>query len=128
MVDHIYGRTNLLNDTPRPNMFIKELGMYVDYLKKDINKSLESMNEQKIKYFTEFKNNLLEGIEYYRKLFPQMTEETIEYRTKTLNDLEACNQRLLAVDGRIRVGFSQHLISALTSCLKPNYRSLHLFP
>ena len=97
MVDHIYGRANLLNNTPRPNMFIKELGMYVDYLKKDITKSLESMNEQKIKYFTEFKNNLLDGIEYYRKLFPQMTEETVEYRTKALNDLEACHQRLLAV-------------------------------
>ena len=40
MTDHIYGRINLLNDTPRPNMFIKELGMYVDYLKKDITKSL----------------------------------------------------------------------------------------
>jgi hypothetical protein len=97
MVDHIYGRTSLLNDTPRPNMFIKELGMYVDYLKKDITTSLESMNEHKVKYFTEFKNNLLEGIEYYRKLFPQMTEESVEYRTKTLSDLENCHQQLLAV-------------------------------
>ena len=97
MVDHIYGRINMLNDTPRPNMFIKELGMYLDYLKKDIPKSLESMNEHKIKYFTEFKNNLLDGIEYYRKLFPQMTEESVEYRTKTLNDLEDCHQRLLAM-------------------------------
>lgn len=97
MVDHIYGRTNLLNDTPRPNMFIKELGMYLDYLKKDIIKSLETMNEQKIKYFTEFRNNLFEGIEYYRKLFPQMTEESLEYRTKMLNELEECNQRLLEI-------------------------------
>jgi hypothetical protein len=97
MTDHIYGRINLLNDIPRPNMFIKELGMYVDYLRKDITKSLQSMNEQKIKYFTEFKNNLLDGIEYYRKLFPQMVEESVEYRTKTLNELEACHQRLLAL-------------------------------
>ncbi len=97
MADHIYGRINLLNDTPRPNMFIKELGMYLDYLKKDINKSLETMTEQKIKYFTEFKNNLFEGIEYYRKLFPQMMEESVEYRTKTLNELEDCHQRLLAI-------------------------------
>ena len=97
MVDHIYGRTNLLNDTPRPNMFIKELGMYVDYLKKDITKSLGIMNEQKVKYFTEFKNNILEGIEYYRKLFPQMVEESVEYRTTTLNDLEDCHQKLLAL-------------------------------
>ncbi len=95
MTDHIYGRISLLNNTPRPNMFIKELSMYVDYLKKDIAKSLESMNEQKIKYFTEFKNNLLDGIEYYRKLFPQMMEESVEYRTKMLNDLEDCHQRLL---------------------------------
>ena len=97
MTDHIYGRINLLNDTPRPNMFIKELGMYVDYLNKDITKSLESMDEQKIKYFTEFKNNLFDGIEYYRKLFPQMVEEPLEYRTKTLNELEDCNQRLQAM-------------------------------
>ncbi len=95
MTDHIYGRISLLNDTPRPNMFIKELSMYVDYLKKDITKSIESMNEQKIRYFTEFKNNLLDGIEYYRKLFPQMMEESVEYRTKMFNDLGDCHQRLL---------------------------------
>ena len=105
MADHIYGRTNLINDTPRPNIFIKELGMYVDYLKKDITKSLGIMSEQKIKYFTEFKNNILDGIEYYRKLFPQMMEESIEYRTKTLNDLEDCNQRLLAVVEEFSLAF-----------------------
>ena len=106
MTDHIYGRINLLNDTPRPNMFIKELGMYVDYLKKDITKSLGIINEQKIKYFTEFKNNLFEGIEYYRKLFPQMTEESIEYRTKTLNDLEECNQKLQALVEEFAIAFA----------------------
>jgi hypothetical protein len=115
MADHIYGRINLLNDTPRPNMFIKELGMYLDYLKKDIGKSLECMNEQKIKYFTEFKNNLLDGIEYYRKLFPQMMEESLEFRTKTLNDLEDCHQRLLAIVEEYAQAFNtsnSHLVSA----------------
>jgi len=111
MADHIYGRISLLNDTPRPNMFIKELGMYVDYLKKDITKSLGIMNEQKIKYFTEFKNNLFEGIEYYRKLFPQMMEESLEYRTKTLNDLEACNQRLQAMVEEFAPAFAEPISS-----------------
>jgi hypothetical protein len=115
MTDHIYGRTNLLNDTPRPNMFIKELGMYVDYLKKDINKSLESMNEQKIKYFTEFKNNLFEGIEYYRKLFPKMMEESVEYRTKMLNDLEDCNQRLHALVEDLAPAFGSSIRSLAAS-------------
>ena len=73
------------------------------------------MNEQKIKYFTEFKNNLLDGIEYYRKLFPQMMEETLEFRTKTLNDLEDCHQRLLAMVEEYAQAFTtsgSHLVSA----------------
>ncbi len=97
MVDHIYGRTNVLNDTPRPHMFIKELGMYIDYLRKDIEKSLSCINAQKVKYFVEFKNNLLAGIDYYHGLFPQMTEETAEFRAKMLKDLADARQRLLVM-------------------------------
>ncbi len=95
MIDHIYGRVNILNSTPRPHMFIKELRMYIDYLKKDVEKSLHGLNDHKIKYFTEFKNNLLDGIEYYKQLFPQMTLETQEFRAKTLKELEDCRARLL---------------------------------
>lgn len=95
MIDHIYGRVNVLNTTPRPNMFIKELRMYIDYLKHDIEQVAEGLNAQKIKYFTEFKNNLFDGIEYYKNLFPQMSLETQEFRTKTLNELDECKQRLL---------------------------------
>ena len=34
MVDHIYGRSNIITRTDRPNMFIKELNLYIDYLRK----------------------------------------------------------------------------------------------
>ncbi len=106
MADHIYGRINILNSTPRPHMFIKELGMYVDYLRNDIQKSLGTITEQKVKYFTEFKNNLLDGIAYYRGLFPQMTEEANELRIKNLSDLENCHQRLLKVVEEYAPAFS----------------------
>jgi len=76
MVDHIYGRINLLNDTYRPNMFIKEIGMYIDYLKKEINDSLDSLNTKKINYFEGFKENLLSGITYYQGLIYEMQEES----------------------------------------------------
>ncbi len=95
MADHIYGRISLLNSTPRPHMFIKELRMYIDYLRKDIEKSADALNEHKAKYFTEFRDNLLEGINYYRGLFPQMIEETAEFRAKTLTELEECQNKLL---------------------------------
>ncbi len=97
MTDHIYGRINILNDTYRPNMFIKELRMYVDYLRNDVVKSLESLNGNKAKYFTEFKDNLLEGMDYYAKLFPQMVDESAEARARMLSELDECRQNLLNI-------------------------------
>ncbi len=75
MIDHIYGRKNILNQEQRPHMFIKELQMYVDYLKKEIDKSVNEFSAKKEKYFSEFKSNLLEGIEYYKQLIPKMSFE-----------------------------------------------------
>ena len=109
MVDHIYGRIDLITNHNRSHMFIKELGMYVDYLQKDTQKSLESLNEHKVKYFTEFRNNLLEGIDYYRELFPTMVDETLELRTQMLNDLEDCRQSLMKI-----VQEHSHAFSPLT--------------
>jgi len=88
MVNHIYGRINLLNDTYRPNMFVKELGIYVDYLKNEIEDSVETINERKLKYFEEFKSNLLSGIEYYDTLVKEMKEESENYKNKMKEELE----------------------------------------
>lgn len=77
MVGHIYGKNNLLNDTYRPNMYIKELGMYIDYLNKEINNTpSEEVNERKLKYFHSFKDNLLSGIEYYKTVLPKLKDNT----------------------------------------------------
>ena len=94
MVDHIYGRLNLLNQTYRPNMFIKELKMYVEYLKKEIEKHAIEPTEKQIAYLHEFKENLLEGIRYYFELFPKMIEETEEYRQKALDELRDFKKKL----------------------------------
>jgi hypothetical protein len=94
MVDHIYGRLNLLNDTYRPNMFVKELKIYVDYFIKEFNKILKTPNEKKIAYIKEFRNNLLDGIEYYKQLFPKMIEQTEDYRLTCLNELDQLRERL----------------------------------
>jgi len=88
MVNHIYGKINLLNDTYRPNMFVKELGIYVDYLKNEIEDSVETINERKLKYFEEFKSNLLSGIGYYDTLVKEMKEESEIYKNKMKEELE----------------------------------------
>jgi hypothetical protein len=88
MVDHIYGRTNVLNDTYRPHMFIKELGMYIDYLNNEIEESVENLNAKKVKYFAGFMANLKSGIEYYENLLTEMKDESEFIKTKFKDELE----------------------------------------
>ena len=69
MIDHIYGRTNLIETTERPHFFIKELGMYVDHYKKEKIDYEDEPTSIKLKKINKLKDNLLEGIAYYQKLF-----------------------------------------------------------
>jgi hypothetical protein len=72
MVRHINGYESVLADGYRPNMFIKELQLYVDYLKEEIEKTIE-VTKKYIKKWQTFKANLLEGIVYYNSTFEQTT-------------------------------------------------------
>ena len=94
MIGHIYGRINLLNGVARPNMFIKELQLNVEYFIKEVKKIAPAPSQKQIEYVNEFKKNLLEGIEYYRELFLRMIEETEEYRARTLAQLQEFKERL----------------------------------
>ncbi|MBK8391422.1 MAG: hypothetical protein IPL23_19925 [Saprospiraceae bacterium] len=69
MVKHIYGNAMVMTDVDRPNFFIKELKMYIDYLVHEINGTIIDLTTAQIKKWNAFKNNLLEGIEYYQALF-----------------------------------------------------------
>ena len=76
MVDHIYGRTNVLRDNNRPNMFINELVLYFNYLKTDIKNAAKPLSAKQIDYYKTFKNNLLTGIEYYFSLVENVGQNT----------------------------------------------------
>lgn len=69
MVDHIYGRTQLLNETFRPHVFINELELYINYIKREFEKSKINLTEKRKSYFSTFKSNLLEGIKFYEHYF-----------------------------------------------------------
>ena len=69
MTDHIYGRTNIIDDTQRPHMFIAELGLYIKYLKEELKADEGKIFDKKRKkYYDEFTKNIAEGINYYRSL------------------------------------------------------------
>lgn len=68
MVGHIYGRLSLINRNDRPNMFIKELELYVERFKKEIKDSALELIDQNQAYFNEYIKNIFDGIHYYKKL------------------------------------------------------------
>ena len=74
MVDHIYGRQNLLTNKSRPNLFINELNLYIDYINADITHQLEEINTKKTQYYNKFKAQLIEGINYYKQLIPELSK------------------------------------------------------
>lgn len=69
MSDHIYGRDTILKRTDRPHMFIKELGMYIDYFGKMVADIKQPIDDRQRKQLLNFRDNLNNGITYYRDLF-----------------------------------------------------------
>lgn len=68
MVDHIYGRTNIMEANNRPNMFAKEIELYANYYEELVKDSLGKEDTKQRKQLAAFYKNLLEGIHYYRSL------------------------------------------------------------
>lgn len=97
MIDHIYGRSSILNSLKRENMFINELEMYVDHLQKEIGKSIDEMSAKQIRHFENFKNSLLEGIDHYKVIFRKMKAETDEYKAKAIKSLEQWEKNILHI-------------------------------
>jgi len=87
MVDHIYGKVNLLADVKRPNFFIKELNLYIDYLQTEIELQLKELNDKKQKQLAKFKSQLLEGVNYYKSLFNQLSNQPIFNKAQFYNEL-----------------------------------------
>ncbi|MBS1529338.1 MAG: hypothetical protein JSU01_03435 [Bacteroidetes bacterium] len=94
MVKHIYGKLDLLYKVKRPNLFIKELDLYIDYLQKDLQAHLKDMNDKKRKYLGNFKAQLQEGINYYKQLFGEWPGLASEALRTLFNDLADSEQKL----------------------------------
>ena len=91
MINHIYGRANLLSNPERVHMFIQELKLYVEHLRKEAEEFSRGLATKTPKYFEEFKANLLEAIHYYRGIAKQIVDEKSD---RFLTDLSALQKQL----------------------------------
>lgn len=101
MVDHIYGRANMISRTDRPNIFINELKIYIEYLKNKIEEAkLPTANIQE-KYLMKYVKNMEDGIKYYYELFADLKDKFKENRSGILSDLDASAKALAALSAKI---------------------------
>ena len=88
MIDHIYGRQNFIDEEKRPNIFLKELSLYIAYLKRLIDENGTVISVKQEKYFETFSSNLSEGIEYYKNLYASYKERYEHFKEDFLDELE----------------------------------------
>jgi hypothetical protein len=94
MVGHIYGRLSLLSNPARPHMFLRELALYIGYFRDELDKQALGLSSSTNAYFCEFKENLKDGIDYYRSLADEFVAEA---QTAFLGELERLRGLLEAI-------------------------------
>lgn len=96
MVGHIYGRNSVLADLERPLFFMKELQMYIQYFKKELESLDLNANLKELKKLQSFKENLLDGISYYESLLDSTLFFASE-KEKTKTELGNCKVQVMAM-------------------------------
>lgn len=94
MAKHIYGKLDLLAQIKRPHFFIKELNLYIDYLQTEIQNHIADINEKKKKSLINFKQQLQEGISYYKDLYAQVSTQALFLKEMNYSDLLASEDKL----------------------------------
>ena len=97
MIDHIYGRINLIKDANRPSFFVAELNMYIKYLTNELKSVSEKISQIEIKRLSAFAKNLHEGIQYYIELTKEKYTETETYKEKMLSEFNDAKMQLDAL-------------------------------
>ncbi|MDD4190016.1 MAG: hypothetical protein PHI28_01680 [Mangrovibacterium sp.] len=93
MVAHIYGKENLLKGVKRPNLFLKELKMYTEYLEDKLSR-VDHTDKKQVSYYQAFRKNMQEGIAYYKQLFAGYGGKLQEMKEDVFNQLESFAGRL----------------------------------
>jgi len=102
ITDHIYGRIDMISNHTRPHMFLKELKLYADHLKKKIDETQGELNKRQEKSLLTFTKNMREGIDYYQQLFTKMKDQFKSSRSSMLNDLQSYTMHLEYLESKIK--------------------------
>ncbi len=100
MVGHIYGKKSsaIRVREDRPNIFIKEIDIYLNYLKDKLENQILPVDRKGQKYYNSFVTNINNGIAYYKTLFTDMTDNFIDSKDKILSELDRYSEIINAIE------------------------------
>jgi len=89
MIQHIYGGPTLLAGIVRPNLFMKELTLYLQFLKDEVKSSTSTASKEK--QIKKMRDNLLLGVSYYKELFNSVSsfKDGFVLNVQVLNEIES---------------------------------------
>ena len=102
MVGHIYGKVNLLRKSYRPHMFVKELNLYINYLKNEVEELKAPIDNKKAKYLKKFTENLHTGINYYQNLFSETKAYWTKSKKNILKDIHQSKEKMAILSEKIQ--------------------------
>ncbi len=98
MVDHIYGRINLLRNKYRPHVFINELKIYLAYLKEELEETAELTNAKQLKYYKSFCQNMQDAVEYYKSIADKIISSNVNDRMTFQTELVEIGQEISNIE------------------------------
>ena len=102
IIDNIYGRANMISRNDRPNLFIKELQIYIDYLKNKLDDVKTTMTKKDEKYLLNFTKNMSLGVAYYKDLFNEAKSVFNDSKNIILNELNKSEIVLNKINAEIQ--------------------------
>jgi hypothetical protein len=101
MVNHIYGKKSVISRKDRPNMFIKELWLYINYYKDHFKNVPLSGSDSELRQMETFRNNLMDGISYYRDLFKKYSHRIDDHGEDVPVQLELIEKELNSMSEKV---------------------------
>ena len=106
MTDHIYGNASLLNQVPRPHVFVNELILYINYLEKQLETTKDKLNAKLTKNYIGFKDNLKQGMAYYSGIVQQIKAADFAAGNRFTEELQMAGKLLNGLEQRFSNVFS----------------------
>jgi len=100
MVDHIYGRLNLVEVSERSHMFVNELKLCIGSLTRELTNAARGRNTKSLDELRKYRDNLLDGIEYYRGLVSGLGESYADWKARIPAEIAALADQLHEISAR----------------------------